>query len=494
MNYKLLFLFLLLVSFLSCDEEVKEGKRKKKVGAVQSAPYELLVVCDKGWYNSGSGKTFSTFGCIIFVNIGKEHTKEEVLISDNQYARPQVCVTINSPDNQGVNNLIAKHGQRILDIMTDNEMGRAMSILAKDYSPVVDNNARKMFGCTWHMPSEINLIKQGDRFFWASSPDNTLNACMYDYPITSPETFTKRYFCHKRDSFMYYNIKGEEWGQHMETDTSTVTVRDRNIKGNYFFEVHGLWDMKGDAMGGPFISYAQIDSVNNRVIAEKYFGVPLGIPCAILLGVSIVVHELAHSLTSRAFGCRIQEIRLSILGGCASGEIPRGARKEFLVAAAGPLSSLALGFGMFFFLYSSGVEIESRWLDSVLSYFGIMNFMLGLFNLLPGFPMDGGRMFRSAMRAFMSRERATYTAMIVGRAAAIALVVLPFFGINSIWIIPIGGDLVFRVLIAFMIWREGYREYLLAKMESSWDYSDYRARVSPPPYGGKEDDVDVRKN
>jgi hypothetical protein len=303
MNYKLLFLFLLLVSFLSCDEEVKEGKRKKKVGAVQSAPYELLVVCDKGWYNSGSGKTFkdfantlmtgmpqdepifkvicidhsaftktfSTFGCIIFVNIGKEHTKEEVLISDNQYARPQVCVTINSPDNQGVNNLIAKHGQRILDIMTDNEVSRATSILAKDYSPVVDNNARKMFGCTWHMPSEINLIKQGDRFFWASSPDNTLNACMYDYPITSPETFTKRYFCHKRDSFMYYNIKGEEWGQHMETDTSTVTVRDRNIKGNYFFEVHGLWDMKGDAMGGPFISYAQIDSVNNRVIVTEGF-------------------------------------------------------------------------------------------------------------------------------------------------------------------------------------------------------------------------------
>ena len=177
-----------------------------------------------------------------------------------------------------------------------------------------------------------------------------------------------------------------------------------------------------------------------------------------------------------------------------SGEIPRGAWKEFLVAAAGPLSSLALGFGMFFFLYGSGVEIESRWLDSVLSYFGIMNFMLGLFNLLPGFPMDGGRMFRSAMRAFMSRERATYTAVVVGRAAAIALVVLPFFGINSIWIIPIGGDLVFRVLIAFMIWREGYREYLLAKMESSWDYSDYRARVSPPPYGGKEDDVDVKKN
>ena len=247
-----------------------------------------------------------------------------------------------------------------------------------------------------------------------------------------------------------------------------------------------------DAFGIPII--ADFTSLFLALWLVLQLGVPLGIPCAILLGVSIVVHELAHSLTSRAFGCRIQEIRLSILGGCASGEIPRGAWKEFLVAAAGPLSSLALGFGMFFFLYGSGVEIESRWLYSVLNYFWIMNLMMGLFNLLPGFPMDGGRMFRSAMRAFMSRERATYTAMAVGRVAAIALVVLPIFGIDSIWIIPIGGDVVFRVLIAFMIWREGYREYLLAKMESSWDYSDFRARVSPPPYGGKEDDVDVRKN
>lgn len=295
--------FILLLTAVSCEEEVKEGKRKKKVGLVQSAPYELLVVCDKEWYGSGQGeqfrnfantlmlgmpqdepvfkvlcinhagfnRTYSTFGCIMFVNFGNDYPQEEVLIARDQYARPQVCVTFNAPNSQGINHLIETQGQKVLDLLTDNEMSRSISLLKKEYSAVVDKNARKMFGCSWHMPSQINLIKTGEEFFWASSPDNTFNACMYSYPWESNDTFTKKYFCHKRDSAMYFNIKGEEWGQHMETDTSTVTVRDRMINGSYVMEVHGLWDMKNDAMGGPFVSHVQLDSINKRIIVTEGF-------------------------------------------------------------------------------------------------------------------------------------------------------------------------------------------------------------------------------
>ena len=115
--------------------------------------------------------------------------------------------------------------------------------------------------------------------------------------------------------------------------------------------------------------------------------------------------------------------------------------------------------------------------------------MLGGFNLLPGFPLDGGRIFRSVLRAFMSRPKATLVAMWVGRVFAILL------GLSGLQAIFSGGNWGFiRILIAYMIWTEGYREYQLALMESSWDYSDYRARVSPPPYGGDGDDVDVTRD
>jgi len=212
-------------------------------------------------------------------------------------------------------------------------------------------------------------------------------------------------------------------------------------------------------------------------------GLPLGLPCAIILAISIVLHELAHSLTSRAFGCRIAEIRLSILGGCASGEIPRAAWKELLMAAAGPAMSFVLGFGILFAF--AGRALPSAWLCSVLDYAIIINVMLGAFNLLPGFPMDGGRIFRCLARLFVNRTRATYLAMVVGRVSAVALVVLPFLGISHLWIIPLGGSVFFRGLIAWMIWREGHREYQLALQEerwSSWSQGDFNARVSPPPY------------
>ena len=75
--------------------------------------------------------------------------------------------------------------------------------------------------------------------------------------------------------------------------------------------------------------------------------------------------------------------------------------------------------------------------------------------------------------------------MIVGRIAAVLLVFGPLLGVTHIWIIPIGGSFILRALIAFMIWREGWREYQLALAEESfarWTQDDFDARVSPPPY------------
>jgi len=236
-----------------------------------------------------------------------------------------------------------------------------------------------------------------------------------------------------------------------------------------------------DAFGIPIT--ADITSLGLLLLLVLNMGLSLGLPCAILLALSIVLHELAHSLTSKAFGCTISEIRLSILGGCASGDIPRAAWKELLMAVAGPLMSFLLGFGIFFAF--AGKRIESEWLYEVVLCAIIMNISLGAFNLLPGFPMDGGRIFRCIMRAFTTRAKATYLAMIVGRASAIALVLLPMLGVYHIWIIPLGGSIFFRVLIAWMIWREGYREYLLARQEenfSRWTQSDFNAKVSPPPF------------
>lgn len=220
----------------------------------------------------------------------------------------------------------------------------------------------------------------------------------------------------------------------------------------------------------------------------SYSSFLFGIAAALLLAVSVVAHELGHALMARAFGYRTADITVSLLGGCASLiSLPRKAAQEFWTALAGPVVSFAISaifFSVFLF-----VPIESYFLARMVYYMAAMNFMLGLFNLLPGFPMDGGRIFRSVLRIFLSRVTATKVAMWVGRAFAILL------GLSGLHAIFAGASFGFiRILIAYMIWQEGYKEYLLAQAESSWDYADCRARVSPPPYGGDEEDVDVTRD
>ena len=202
-----------------------------------------------------------------------------------------------------------------------------------------------------------------------------------------------------------------------------------------------------------------------------------GLMKALVLGLSIIAHEYGHALTGRLFGCETHDINLSMIGGCASMlSMPRRGWQEFLVAIAGPLVSFALcGIA---FVARGILPIENDFLIHTLRYLFRLNLMLGCFNLLPGFPMDGGRIFRSVMMLFLSRPKATLVAMWVGRSFA---VLFALFGLIDLCFYHSGWAFV-QIFIAWMIWKEGYREYQLALMESSWRYEDFRAKVSPPPY------------
>ncbi|MEO8539743.1 MAG: site-2 protease family protein [bacterium] len=121
----------------------------------------------------------------------------------------------------------------------------------------------------------------------------------------------------------------------------------------------------------------------------------MAIASVALFFVSIILHELAHSLVARAYKIPVRSITLFLLGGVA--QITREAAKplhELLMAAAGPFMSFLLSgvfFGIWFLLGAN----DSRPIDYVLVWLALMNIILGVFNLLPAFPMDGGRVFRS---------------------------------------------------------------------------------------------------
>lgn len=212
----------------------------------------------------------------------------------------------------------------------------------------------------------------------------------------------------------------------------------------------------------------------------------MGVALALMLAISVVFHECAHSLTARLFGYETRDITVSLLGGCASLiSLPHKAYQELLTAIAGPVASFFLaGLAS---LVLAVFPLGGTYPGALLYSFCVMNVMLGTFNLLPALPMDGGRVFKSFLRFFMPRLKATYVAMYVGRVLAVAIVVLPILGIDRLWIFPLGGSFI-RIFIAYMIWTESMREYrheCARGAFGSWGQSSFRAKVSPPPY---EDD------
>ena len=123
------------------------------------------------------------------------------------------------------------------------------------------------------MISELSSSKEGEDFFWASTNTATgdQNFVIYSYPYTDKDTFTKEYFIHKRDSVMKANIPGAKEGMYMSTDSITVDVRPIDVHGDYTMEARGLWRMKGDFMGGPFVSHTRLDKTNQRIVTAEVF-------------------------------------------------------------------------------------------------------------------------------------------------------------------------------------------------------------------------------
>ncbi len=173
--------------------------------------------------------------------------------------------------------------------------------------------------------------------------------------------------------------------------------------------------------------------------------VSLGVTAMLLFFGSLLLHELAHSVVAIAFGLQIRNITLFIFGGVAALEHePRTARHEFFIAIAGPLMSFALA-GAGIFLGNTFAHAGSIPAAALFGYLGMVNLVLGIFNLVPAFPMDGGRVLRAALwAARKDRIRATAISARLGIFLGYGFMVWGGFtlltggGINGIWLGFIG--------------------------------------------------------
>ncbi len=205
----------------------------------------------------------------------------------------------------------------------------------------------------------------------------------------------------------------------------------------------------------------------------------MGVAGAVGLFVSIVFHELWHSLIARRFGLQMKGITLFIFGGVSEmTEEPANAKVEFWMAIAGPLSSVALAviFYLLSWVASGGVVLPylspitpppllsagMSPLVAVLFYLGYLNGLLAIFNIIPGFPLDGGRVLRAIIWAFdKDVVKATRIASWVGSAFALLLIAV---GLFSVLTGVLGG--LWYALVGWFLWgaaRSSYQQVLVRK-------------------------------
>lgn len=301
--FNFVMLFSLVFSFVSC----KQKGRGLMTPTSSALPYEVLVVISNDVKQTEAGSRLkevlssdvpglpqseSAFKImetdpahfdgilkpirnIVIVDVDKsQYTKASMTSQKDVYAFPQSILTLKAPDVQSLVEYLELNRSTIVQYFTNAEMNRQMVIYEKNPNNMGSALVKEMFGSDVWLSGELKSVKKGQDFLWlGTSGGGDVNQyyVMYSIPYVDKDSFTKEYFIHKRDSVMSINIPGESEGMYVTTDTDFTQFKPISIRGQYALEARGLWRMKNDFMGGPFVSHMRLDTENNRLVFTEIF-------------------------------------------------------------------------------------------------------------------------------------------------------------------------------------------------------------------------------
>jgi hypothetical protein len=294
--------------FLSCENANKEPKQTNRSFLVPMSsgnPYEVMVVADDSIWEGYAGRALdvvlnkplkglpqeeSTFHIsritpdnydritnlfrnIIIFKIGREYSEPRFRLLRDEFSSPQMIMTIQGPSVSEVSTFITEQTDFIIKFFSDEEINRAAREFHDEHNIKFAKKVKEMFGCEFYIPVDINKMKIGDNFIWASNDALTgiQNIVIYSYPYATEKVFRRGVYIALRDSFMKANIPGGKPNQYMATDKDHVDVKNITVRGEFAQEARGLWHIENDAMGGPFVAHSMIDTINNRVIVAEGF-------------------------------------------------------------------------------------------------------------------------------------------------------------------------------------------------------------------------------
>lgn len=213
--------------------------------------------------------------------------------------------------------------------------------------------------------------------------------------------------------------------------------------------------------------------------AGSMLAVVLGVAFLLAVFGSVLLHELGHALVARGYGVRTHSILLTPIGGIANLEgMPSAPRAELAIALAGPAVNvvIAAGLALMLAMFGNGFGL----VEGLVSGLMWANVTLALFNLIPAFPMDGGRALRAFLATRMGKHSATAIAVKLGKAVAIAMAIVGFFTNPML------------VLVAVFVWIAGSSEAkaVSADVPGTWSSDIYARHDATSWWDERYDEVD----
>ena len=216
---------------------------------------------------------------IVVVSIDDKHSPfPRIRYEQDVFAEPQMIVYLETNSADSLASGHKRIGKSLLALLRRFETNVSLRRLRKSHSPAREKEIEKAVGCRLLVPSDITKSKTGRNFIWLTDDGSSAmrNICVYSVDGTD---MSSERLLFVRDSVMRVNIKGETDSMYMTTysrqasadDDHAPTFRVISEGGRKIIEMRGLWHMEGDAMGGPFVSHAIIDSLRGRTLVAETF-------------------------------------------------------------------------------------------------------------------------------------------------------------------------------------------------------------------------------
>ncbi len=290
-----IFALMIAATVVGCDAFHTLNKKK----SAQGRPYELIVVCPQMEWNGELGDSLrAVFTApvpylnqeeplfdvlrvtergfkdmiadhrnILKIVVDPEVQQAEAAVEYNVTSEPQIVVTLQGPDDKAVVEYLSQNRNDLLHVLEQAERDRDVQAYTSFNNPGIEAAIRKLFGVEIKVPKGYVLAKQTDDFLWAryEYPTASQGFFVYSYPYEGPESLTLDALIKARNKFAAL-IPGPSDGSYMITsDAFEPDYRLFRLEGRLWCELRGFWDVEGDFMGGPFVSYTTVDTETNRV-------------------------------------------------------------------------------------------------------------------------------------------------------------------------------------------------------------------------------------